>query len=303
MDKIIRSTIKKHIPKPIIYRLQKSIKNYKSIKARKIFKQSIAKPCWIDSQELDNLYNKYPYPSGYGYDPETLRLRGQERATEIQKLIENRESEFTNFLELACCDGMVSCALQQYNNKTTAIDIHAEGFDYRAKRAGVKFFQMDAADLKFQDESFDFVFSYAAFEHFEHPKTILSEAHRVTKKGGYIYLKFGPLYRSAFGLHVYRSIPIPYCQFLFSPETLFDFADMMRIDAPNYENLNQWSLIDYRYLWNQYSSKLHPVKYYEHINVSHLDLISQYTSCFKSKTDNFDDLIVAEIEVLFHKKE
>jgi len=302
MVKILKTLIKKHIPKDTIYQIQKSLKNLRSIKARKIFKHSSSTPSWLNSMELENLFKRYTFPSEYGYEHETLRLRGEQRAAEILRFIENRKPEFSNFLELACCDGMVSCALQLSKKNTTAIDIQAEGFDQRGKSSGVSFLKMNAADLQFHDKTFDFVFSYAAFEHFEEPENVLKEAIRVTKSGGYIYFNFGPLYMSPFGLHVYRSIPVPYCQVLFSPDVITDFAEKKNINPPNYKSLNNWSLTEYRNLWDRYSQKLHLEKYYEHINVSHLDLIAKYPSCFKSKTDCFDDLTVAEIEVLFIKK-
>ena len=74
---------------------------------------------------------------------------------------------------------------------------------------------MDAANMQFEDETFDFVFSYDAFEHFASPENVLLEAIRVVRKRGYIYLEFGPLYYSPYGEHAYRSITVPYCQFLF----------------------------------------------------------------------------------------
>jgi ubiquinone/menaquinone biosynthesis C-methylase UbiE len=229
-------------------------------------------------------------------------LRGHKKAEELQGLIGKRKLSDTKFLELACGDGMVSCALQLKGKNATAIDIHSGGFDCRAKGAGVEFLEMDATDLKFENDSFDVVFSYAAFEHFSEPECVLQEAIRELKKRGSIYLNFGPLYMSPFGLHVYRSIPVPYCQFLFSPYTLLKFAEKMGVNPPNFESLNNWSLTDYRELWDRYSHKLHRVQYFERLNVSHLDLIYQYPFCFKSVAKNFDDLIVAEIEVLFTKK-
>jgi 2-polyprenyl-6-hydroxyphenyl methylase/3-demethylubiquinone-9 3-methyltransferase len=228
-------------------------------------------------------------------------MRGRQRAAEIQRLIGKKKSDYSDFLELACCDGMVSSALKLEGKNATATDIQPGGFDPRAKKAGVEFLEMDASDLRFSDESFNVVFSYAAFEHFPDPEKVLQEAIRVVKPGGLIYLNFGPLYMSPFGLHFYRSIPVPYCQFLFSPEILNIYSEKIGIDPPNYGSLNHWTLMDYRNLWTRYSHKLSRLRYYEHLNVSHLDLVSRYPSCFKGMTDNFDDLIVAEIEVLFAK--
>ena len=88
----------------------------------------------------------------------------------------------------------------------------------------LRMLRMDAADLKFENECFDVVLSYDGFEHFDEPELVLQEAIRVVKQGGYIYLFFGPLFMSPMGLHIYNTISVPYCQFLFSKEMLKDFV-------------------------------------------------------------------------------
>jgi hypothetical protein len=69
----------------------------------------------------------------------------------------------------------------------------------------------------------------------------------------------------------------------------------------NFNHINGWSLEDYRKLWELYSHLLKKIKYSEVFDISHLDLIMKYPSCFKSKTKNFDNLITSGIEVLFKK--
>jgi len=129
----------------------------------------------------------------------------------------------------------------------------------------------------------------------------LEEAIRVVRTGGYIYLNFAPLYMSPYGLHVYRLITIPYCQFLFPKELLQQFANAKGLSAMPFPDVNGWTLEDFRKLWNQYSHILKRTMYYERLNVSHLDLIMKYPSCFKSKNKYFDNFIVSSIEVLFKK--
>ena len=126
---------------------------------------------------------------------------------------------------------------------------------------------MDAANLEFANESFDFVFSFDAFEHFKEPESVLKEAVRVLRKGGYIYLFFGPLYMSPMGLHAYRSITVPYCQFFFPKELLEEYADTNGLDAINFSQINYWALEDYRNLWKKYSNILEIIRYHEIPNV------------------------------------
>jgi SAM-dependent methyltransferase len=299
MHPIAKSAIKQILPKSAIFHLQRGLRNFDTITARKIFRRSSKTPAWLTLDELEKLHKQYPPAPEYGYDSETLKMRGKQRARDIQRLIGRKKSCYSDFLELACCDGMVSCAFELEGKNATATDIQSGGFDPRAKKAGVEFLEMDASDLRFNDESFDVIFSYAAFEHFSDPEKVLQEAIRVVRQGGLIYLNFGPLYMSPFGLHFYRSIPVPYCQLLFSTDTINIYSEKIGIDPPDFGSLNYWTLMDYRSLWNRYSHKLKRLRYYEHLNVSHLDLVSRYPFCFRSMTDNFDDLIVAEIEVLF----
>ena len=68
------------------------------------------------------------------------------------------------------------------------------------------------------DASFDIVSSFDSFEHMPDPEAALDQIVRVTRQGGLIFLDFGPLYASAWGLHAYRSLRMPFPQFLFSPE-------------------------------------------------------------------------------------
>ena len=37
-------------------------------------------------------------------------------------------------------------------------------------------------------------------------------------------------------------------------------------------------------------------------NADHVDLIARYPTCFKSRTQTFDDLIVSNIEAVFRKR-
>lgn len=53
--------------------------------------------------------------------------------------------------------------------------------------------QGDANDLKFVDESFDFVFARALLMHMEEPRNVLSEMLRVCKSGGTVAVQEGDL--------------------------------------------------------------------------------------------------------------
>ncbi len=298
----IRSFIKRIIPASVVRILQlllNILRTPERLRTRSIFAAASESPSYLDLDALKKLQERYPPLPEYGYDAETVEIRGRERSQQILRLPGTREA--LSFLELGCWDGMVSCCLCRKGKKATAIDNRDTGFDERASREGVELLQMNAANLQFTDESFDVVFSYDSFEHFDSPEDVLREAIRVVKVGGYVYLEFGPLYYSPFGEHAYRSITVPYCQFLFTQNTINDFATQQGLDTIDFSHVNRWSLEDYRTLWRKYSSMLKKIRYHESPNLSHLGLIRAYPSCFKSKSNYFENFIVANISVLFQK--
>ena len=180
-------------------------------------------PQWLTRSDLEALMKSYDYPAPYGYDSDSLAARGSKRANEIQAL--PHVSPVRTTLEFGCGDGMVSAALSAIGIRAIAADISDDRFDSRAREAGVHFHHCDAAGIAaIPDGAVDCVFSYNAFEHVQDPEAVLHEMSRIVRPGGLIFLSFGPLYYSAFGEHAYRSIPIPYCQFLFQIETMNQFC-------------------------------------------------------------------------------
>jgi SAM-dependent methyltransferase len=269
------------------------------VQTRRTFAAAGDSPAYLDAGVLQSLQAEYPYPPEYGYDPDTLERRGVGRATQLLGLPGAREAG--SFLELACSDGMVSWALCREGKTATAIDTSRSQFDARARNEGVSLLQTDAADLPLVDGSVDFVFSYNAFEHFASPEAVLREAIRVLGEGGYIYLEFGPLYYSPFGEHAYRSITVPYCQFLFPKSQINDFALQNGLTPIDFSHVNGWSIQEYRELWKKYSHVLQRVRYKESVDLTHLDLIDKYPSCFRSKSDYFENFIVSNVSILCRK--
>jgi SAM-dependent methyltransferase len=264
-----------------------------------VFNEAPSVPNHLGMNELQHLQTKYPLLPEYGYDPRSIERRGIQRAKEILKLPGASSSK--SYLELGCWDGMVSYFLQREGKQTTAIDIRSEGLDDRARREGVRFLQMDAEDLQFPDGSFDCVFSYDAFEHFSHPELAFRNALRVLRRHGHLFLNFGPLYMSPFGQHAYRTITVPYCQFLFPMPLLHEFAVAKGLEPVDPIHLNGWPATRFRRLWEEHSSTYKSIQYTESLNLAHLDLVKSYPSCFRSKTNAFDDLIVETMNAVFEK--
>src|SRR5262245_23674642 len=161
-------------------------------------------------------------PDPVRYDPEGLALRAQEKLGQLAARVSLRSCR--TVLELGCWDGMVLAALRESGHKAYGADWNRDAFDVRARRAGARLVQCDAAALGVAAASVDRVSSFAAFEHFADPGGALDEAWRVLRRGGYLYLLFGPVYTSPYGLHAYRDIPVPYCQYLLPEDELKAWA-------------------------------------------------------------------------------
>lgn len=300
----LKSSLRTALPQSAIERLRYLVLTLPRLPqaawTRRIFEAAPRVPAYLGMQDLARLQAACAPAADYGYSPETVAQRGIERCQQLLRLTGAPSAR--RFLELGCWDGMVSAALAARGKDATAVDARTEGFDERARRVGVRLLKCDAAAMDFADDSFDFVFSYDAFEHFAAPGRVLAEALRVVKPGGHIYLEFGPLYYSAYGEHAYRSIRVPYCQFLFAEATLNEFADSAGLPRIDFAHVNRLSLQDYRNLWAGCADVAARIQYTETANLAHLGLLRQYPSCFKSKSDQFESFTISGISVLLQKK-
>jgi len=294
---------KRVVPKAWLVNGWAAYSRQKSRPARRVFEAAGQAPSFLGLAELDALQRAYPVePMTYKYDPESLRERGRERARTLLSLVARDPDSLQRFLDLGMWDGMTCHALQEMGKAAYGIDIRVEGVDPRARAGGARFCGMDAGRLGFVDGSFDFVFSFNSFEHFPDPEIVLREALRVLRPGGYLYLEFGPLWLSPRGAHQFQTISVPYVECLFTKETLTQYAAAHDIPLMGFFWMNEWPLSRYRTLWDRFAAQMERTVYYEIYNADHVDLITRYPSCFRSKTDQFDDLIVSNIEALFRKR-
>ena len=298
-----KSAVRRLLPQVAVERARYVVtalpKTLERSRTHQVFEKASPRPEYIKYEDLVRLQDQYPPKPEYGYSSKIVKSRGIDRAIQILRLPGARNA--STFLELGCSDGMVSAALSKRGKTTTAMDARSDNFDDRARQYGTRLIRMDAASMTFEDDSFDFVFSYDAFEHFASPETVLREAIRVVKPNGYIYLEYGPLYYSPWGEHAYDSITVPYCQFLFTRDALDRYTKTHGLTPIDWNHVNRLSLQDYRNLWQKYSTYVKCIRYFESLDLSHLNLIKEYPSCFVSKSSDFENFTVASISVLFQK--
>jgi len=101
----------------------------------------------------------------------------------------------------------------------------------------IEFQYADAMELPFRDNWFDFLFSLNAFEHIPDPIAALTEAVRVTKPGGLIYLSFDPVWTADTGNHFSEYVRDPWQHLLKSTEA---FCEEMKANGANLEQINDF---------------------------------------------------------------
>jgi len=265
------------------------------------FHEAGTSPQWLDAHLLEELDRLYPPEAGARKDEAHRSIAGREKAERLLAAIGGRDEGLNDFLELGCGDGTVCEALARKGKRGTGIDIDGEPFANRASVTGASFMKMDVAHLEFPDATFDCIFSFDSFEHFGDPVSALEQAIRVLRPGGLLYLSFGPIYNAPRGLHNRQKLAIPYRQHLFPLDLLQTFLKARNRRLIEVEAVNKWSLGQYRRLWNLYASRLLKLAYREIATYKHVGLIEKYSTCFRSKVDSFEELVVADIVALFKK--
>lgn len=249
---------------------------------------------------LDVLQRKYPFWPNQRLDPVTREKNAKQRADQILVMPGARGAR--EFLEIGCGDGMVSLSILSRGNVVAAVDLTRQDYDPRAAEGGVRFVEADAGALPFEENRFDYAFSFNAFEHFPDPEKVLDEAIRVLKPGGHLYLEFNPLYYAPYGEHAAISITVPYCHILWDKDVLNHYCREEDLPMIDYSHVNRWTLDQYRSLWRKKSFVLKKIRYHETYDANHLDLIRAYPSCFKGTNLPLRNFLVSGISVLFEKR-
>jgi ubiquinone/menaquinone biosynthesis C-methylase UbiE len=294
----IKRQVRRRVPAPLLFAARGAVTATTSRRARAAFERAGETPRWLDPSRLPELERRYPRVPAYDYDPDAYWRRGEERARTLGKYLSDTSPRT---LEIGAGDGMVGFHLSRAGARATAVDISSGVFDFdgRARQAGVEFILADASELPLEDGTFDLVCSYNGFEHFADPQKVLREMIRVTRPGGCVYVWFGPLYFSAYGQHATAGFSLPFCHHLFERSVLDACVSERGAKHIPHDTLNRWAVQDFRDLWASHREYMEPDTYREYPEHRGTGLISEFPSCFRSKTNRFDDLIIASIEGAF----
>jgi ubiquinone/menaquinone biosynthesis C-methylase UbiE len=258
---------------------------------------------YLDSEdEFAHLQSTCKPVREYGYEPFDKWRRGVTRAIELIEIADLREPGAAT-VEIGTGDGMTSYALSTFGHKPKAADFK----DWRSDGGTtLPFMQLDvsAERLPLEDNSVDLSFSYMTFEHLFDPAFTLKEMIRVTRPGRVIHLSFGPPYASPWGLHAYRSLHMPYPQYLFSPQFIeqklntigiYDLGAKLMALQP----LNGWLIRQYDDLWRSCACEVISQKNIP--DLTQLQTIRAYPQCFRGRDLQFEDVVTTLIEVTLKK--
>lgn len=115
------------------------------------------------------------------------RFWHNKRFNEVGKLIEKAN----DVLDIGCADGTFTKVIfeKTHAERLIGIDILPKSISFAKRRFArskkMLFRVADAHSIPYRTESFDAVFCLEALEHVEDPIKVISEIHRVLKKGGY----------------------------------------------------------------------------------------------------------------------
>ena len=244
----------------------------------------------------------------YGYDPVNRLKRSTTRIQELLSIIPSFKDKQTNLkiLEVGCGEGQVGLLLENISKEVHLHDLE----DWRAPEAkGLPFIQADLGQaLSIPDNEFDVIFSYNSWEHVPDPALATQELIRICKPSGYIFLSFGPLFNSPNGLHAYRSMYMPYPQFLFTEDFINHQLKSLGIDdlgekRDELQPLNRWSLQQFEALFQDLKDQVDIKLWTTGNNYRGLNTILQYRSLFANTKLSLKELTTQNIKVLMQKKQ
>lgn len=249
--------------------------------------------------KLNDEYRSKPIQKKFNeYTFEAQVDRAKER---LKKLSELCDLNSKKVLEIGCGEGYVSyCLAKYYNCDVTGLDIYESNTWEKHICDNLNFKCVDLSKENcFEEESFDLIISYVAYEHIRQPFTVLKESEKLLRPGGKMFIR-ALLQRSEIGSHLYRTISFPWPHLLFDDRILIDYAlkqgvTQEWIDSSFYINKLTYSQ------YKEYFNRLNLNMMHENLTYSDFDL--EFYIRFQEKLGLYpiSDLITKFFDVLLEK--
>lgn len=258
--------------------------------------------------DFDKLQKEFEnrYPKQYTYDGPARLKRANAWIQLLHENVPELSERHLKMMDAGAGEGMFGTIMSIFGHNVILCDLE----DWRMDKAKeTPFFHHDCtrpfpAEMQ---RTFDLVTSFNSFEHFPDPGRSFHHLWSLLKPGGVMHLAFNPIYCSAWGLHAYGTVFIPYAQFLFSDTFIHDrlkelgVKDLARtLDELQY--LNQWKAAQFKELWSDLPDG-EVIHVAEQRREEHLDLIERYPECVSGRGLTVEDLSISGYSVLIRKSE
>jgi ubiquinone/menaquinone biosynthesis C-methylase UbiE len=135
--------------------------------------------------------------------------------------------------DVGCGDGITDLGLTVRGNPAYVVGFDVEPTDVEAltefaqQHLGIEklpdaltFVTCGETSLPADDNTFDVVVSWSAFEHIADARAVLKEIHRVLTDDGVLFIQLWPFYDSAHGTHLVDWFPEGFAQFTYSDDEI-----------------------------------------------------------------------------------
>jgi 2-polyprenyl-3-methyl-5-hydroxy-6-metoxy-1,4-benzoquinol methylase len=162
--------------------------------------------------------------------------------------------------DIGCGDGIIDLGLAHRlgldvsGYDITGCDFHhllreaRELSDVRELPANLRFAESEPTRIPAQDDEFDVVLSWSAFEHVLDPIPLLRDIKRILKPDGTFFLQLWPFYASNRGSHLWDWFPEGFTQYLYSDE---EVAERLRSSDRHSPEFTEYMLDAYRNTLNR----------------------------------------------------
>jgi 2-polyprenyl-3-methyl-5-hydroxy-6-metoxy-1,4-benzoquinol methylase len=126
-------------------------------------------------------------------------------------------------LDVGCSTGVFLAEMARHGHwELHGVEVNARAAEYARQRYGLRIFTGQLAEAGYADEYFDVVTLWHVLEHLPHPRSALSEIHRILKPGGLLVVQvpnLGSWEARLFG-RFWAGLDAPRHLFVFGEDTL-----------------------------------------------------------------------------------
>lgn len=211
--------------------------------------------------------------------------------------------------DIGCGDGIMALGLSGQARPRTLIGFdvvptNIEALLARSREEGIK--EALPAQLEFRaslpttipspDASFDFVYSWSAFEHISDPIGVLREIRRTIRPGGSFFLQLWPFYHSAKGSHLWDWFSDDFHHLMTGEE---EIVERMRASDRHHEDFTNYMAREFMHLNRITLSELQRALLVAGFDVRRLELLSSPTILTPELAlYSWSDLAVSGIKLL-----